>query len=856
MRGLNAFSLGLLACVAACDQRRTIPLDGVDAATRHDEDPPQEEPANPWGISGVRLVGAMTKNQQPVATVEAGGTVMLAVSTEEAARGAYAFAWTQLSPAAPQGSFSNAVGAATQWTAPAVSEDTAMILRATAADVNGERATLDFALTVTAAIVESPTSETPNDDPAPPSSKPPLTIASIGYSSTLTPFEGDAQIFTVQFADPTIAGEAGLQYSWSADLGTFSSSASANAIVWTAPAVAADQPAAIHVSVSDPSDATRTPATHTLLVIVYDGISVTNARASKSTLTLAAPAETVDLTADVSAAHGVDPATLTYQWEKVSGPTLGAFASGGTARDATWIAPTWQDAVVATPGETDYVFRLRVTDPLRPERVVSSNTVVVQLARTYYDPAVKNGVWSACGSCHASRGLSIDATTTSLQSDAHELVEENAPYTNCAGVGPRVRAGNPYGSPVFKSLLGLDSPSCYNMGGIVNDAQKQELMVWILGGASFAADPRPPLTLLDWTSSAPQVFEGDWVLLTAHFASASLEGDSAAKGALSFTWSDGGFGGTFADGPNPWQKKYKPRMFSENEAGVAGSAYAAAIRVDVADPMDAARTATSTKALSVKNAFDVVGVDSQLNTGGYTLYLTGGETVQFTANLTTYNGVSAANLSAKWTRDAGIVGAGEDAPPGAAHRYGFINGGQGLNVAWTAPTLSVDGSDDGLVNLEYGSTASFGYYTARFHFLLEVSDPSCANDPTLCERGYASGFEYVVGSVSYGSWVRYLWGTNGQTKCAVCHGASAPVQRFRLYSELSPASIGLDMVTTLCGSFRIVERGQPNSSALWKVLVNQAGACGDMSVPLYSNLTDTEKRTLKRWILTGAPFSN
>ena len=104
-------------------------------------------------------------NHSPVITVPPGATassiaegqtLLLSVTAEDPDGDSLGYAWTQLSPATPQGTFSSRTVRNPTWTAPAVPADTPFTFQVAVADGQGGSASQSFQLTVTHVTVNRP----------------------------------------------------------------------------------------------------------------------------------------------------------------------------------------------------------------------------------------------------------------------------------------------------------------------------------------------------------------------------------------------------------------------------------------------------------------------------------------------------------------------------------------------------------------------------------------------------------------------------------------------------------------------------------------------------------------------------
>lgn len=119
------------------------------------------------------------------ASVAEGGTILLSVTAQDPDGDSLSYAWTQTSPASPQGSFSSRTLRNPNWTAPAVAADTVFTFEVTIADGQGASVKASCQITVTHVTVNQP----------------PNVSATISVSPT-TPVAGDVVTLSITASDP------------------------------------------------------------------------------------------------------------------------------------------------------------------------------------------------------------------------------------------------------------------------------------------------------------------------------------------------------------------------------------------------------------------------------------------------------------------------------------------------------------------------------------------------------------------------------------------------------------------------------------------------------------------------------
>jgi hypothetical protein len=182
------------------------------------------------GIDPPPAISAITLS--PV-SVNEGQNVALSVTASDPQGQALTYAWSQVAPATPAGTFTNGTAANATWRAPLVTETTTFTLRVTVSDGNGGTAERTADLQVVNVA-------TPN--------QPPMVSASITGPTTVV--AGSPAALSITASDPE--GDA-LTYTWStvpANLGTFTTNGSA-ATNWRSPEISAARDFTVQVTVSD-----------------------------------------------------------------------------------------------------------------------------------------------------------------------------------------------------------------------------------------------------------------------------------------------------------------------------------------------------------------------------------------------------------------------------------------------------------------------------------------------------------------------------------------------------------------------------------------------------------------------------
>ena len=159
-------------------------------------------------------------------------SVSLSVTAADEDGDTLTYAWTQVSPASPQGAFSSTSEATPTWTAPDVNADTIYTLRVTITD--GQGGSVQGTMDITVQKVN----------------RAPNVGSSISAPDTLR--AGDTGTFSITASDPD--GDA-LTYSWSqtapATQGTFVSSSTPSSAQWFSPAIGTQTSFTLSVTVSD-----------------------------------------------------------------------------------------------------------------------------------------------------------------------------------------------------------------------------------------------------------------------------------------------------------------------------------------------------------------------------------------------------------------------------------------------------------------------------------------------------------------------------------------------------------------------------------------------------------------------------
>lgn len=167
--------------------------------------------------------------------INEGGTTLFSVTADDPDGDSLGYAWTQTSPATPQGSFSSRTLRNPVWTAPAVAADTVFTFEVTVTDGQGGSIKAPTQITVTHLTVN----------------RPPTVSASISASPAM-PVAGEVVTLSITATDPD--GDP-LTIAWvqtsPTQQGTFGTPGSATT-TWISPQLAVDSVGfAIQVSVSD-----------------------------------------------------------------------------------------------------------------------------------------------------------------------------------------------------------------------------------------------------------------------------------------------------------------------------------------------------------------------------------------------------------------------------------------------------------------------------------------------------------------------------------------------------------------------------------------------------------------------------
>jgi hypothetical protein len=201
----------------------------------------------PGGTTG----GPSPGNQPPAITVPAaagsgsiteGATTLLSVTAQDPDGDSLSYAWTQTSPATPQGTFSSRTLRNPNWTAPAVAADTVFTFQVTVADGQGASVIGSCQVTVTHVTVNQP----------------PNVSATISVSPA-TLVAGDVVTLSITASDPD--GDP-LTIAWVQSVpvqqGTFGSPSNAST-TWISPPLGVDSvPFTFQVTVSDGHTPTQT----------------------------------------------------------------------------------------------------------------------------------------------------------------------------------------------------------------------------------------------------------------------------------------------------------------------------------------------------------------------------------------------------------------------------------------------------------------------------------------------------------------------------------------------------------------------------------------------------------------------
>jgi hypothetical protein len=190
------------------------------------------------GTSQAPVISAITVNP---ASVNEGQDVALSVTASDPQGDALTYAWSQVTPVTPVGTFTNGTAASATWRAPLVTATTTFTLRVTVSDGNGGIAERTADLQVVNVA-------TPN--------QPPTVSASITGPTTVV--AGNLASLSITASDPD--GDT-LTYAWSTvptNRGTFSNTASAST-TWRSPEISTATDFTVQVIVSDgQSTVTRT----------------------------------------------------------------------------------------------------------------------------------------------------------------------------------------------------------------------------------------------------------------------------------------------------------------------------------------------------------------------------------------------------------------------------------------------------------------------------------------------------------------------------------------------------------------------------------------------------------------------
>jgi hypothetical protein len=166
-------------------------------------------------------------------SVNEGQSVTLSVSASDPQGDALTYAWTQVSPATPVGTFTNGSSASPGWRAPQVTATTAFTLRVTVSDGTGGTSQR----TVELQVVDVPSTN-----------QPPTVSATITGPTTVR--AGDPAALSITATDPD--GDT-LTYTWTtvpASQGTITNGGAASAS-WRSPDISAGTDFTLQVTVSD-----------------------------------------------------------------------------------------------------------------------------------------------------------------------------------------------------------------------------------------------------------------------------------------------------------------------------------------------------------------------------------------------------------------------------------------------------------------------------------------------------------------------------------------------------------------------------------------------------------------------------
>lgn len=185
---------------------------------------------------GVNVPPTISALNASSSSINEGQNTSLSVTASDQAGDTLTYAWTQVSPASPAGTFANGDTAAPTWTAPLLSATTTFTLRVTVSD--GKGGTSQRTVDVQVANVAS-------------ANRPPTVDAAINASATSV-LAGDTSTLSIGATDPD--GDT-LTYTWkttnpSTNGGIFSST-SGTSTGWRSPDISAATNYTLQVTVSD-----------------------------------------------------------------------------------------------------------------------------------------------------------------------------------------------------------------------------------------------------------------------------------------------------------------------------------------------------------------------------------------------------------------------------------------------------------------------------------------------------------------------------------------------------------------------------------------------------------------------------
>ncbi|WP_224242383.1 Ig-like domain-containing protein [Hyalangium gracile] len=191
----------------------------------------------------VRVLPPLPANRAPVlsqapmaspSSVTGAASVQLSVAASDPDGDTLSYAWSQVFPAAPMGTFSSASSANPTWTAPNVSANSVYALRVTVTD--GKGGSVQGTVEINVGVSQG--------------NRPPTVAASITGPSTL--LAGDTGTFSLTASD---ADGDPLTWSWTqsapATQGTFMGSTTSSSAQWFSPVVATQTSFTLSVTVTD-----------------------------------------------------------------------------------------------------------------------------------------------------------------------------------------------------------------------------------------------------------------------------------------------------------------------------------------------------------------------------------------------------------------------------------------------------------------------------------------------------------------------------------------------------------------------------------------------------------------------------